>query len=112
MPLRLLIVNEWLTMRASLLRASNAVHPPQTELLRAHTACQYLQMTSLTPVLFMRCHYVLLFQQLDAQALRFRIVQLAAEMQDRIKWEALRLQQSLKAAEEEVSARLFQYLQL
>eukprot|EP00953_Heterococcus_sp_UTEX-ZZ885_P007020 4280-Heterococcus_DN1.PRE.1 len=43
--------------------------------------------------------------QLDAPALRFRIVQLAAEMQDRIKWEALRLQQSLKAAEEEAARR-------
>ncbi|KAG5182762.1 mitochondrial inner membrane protein-domain-containing protein [Tribonema minus] len=41
--------------------------------------------------------------KLDEQALRYKVVQLAAEMQNRTKWEALRLQQSLKATEEEAS---------
>jgi len=42
---------------------------------------------------------------LDIEGLRYRIIQLAAELQERTKWEALRLHESLKQAQEETSRR-------
>ncbi|CAM9760200.1 unnamed protein product [Chrysoparadoxa australica] len=44
-------------------------------------------------------------EELDEKGLRYRIIQLAAEMQERTKWEALRLHEALKRTEEEASTR-------
>mmetsp|Transcript_18944 Transcript_18944/g.23862 ORF Transcript_18944/g.23862 Transcript_18944/m.23862 type:complete len:596 (+) Transcript_18944:91-1878(+) len=43
--------------------------------------------------------------RLDREGLRYRIIQLAAELQERTKWEALRLHESLKQAQDESSRR-------
>ncbi|RHY30008.1 hypothetical protein DYB32_004691 [Aphanomyces invadans] len=46
------------------------------------------------------------WQELDAESLRLRVAQLATEMKNRSKWEAVRLMESLRRMEEEVHAQL------
>lgn len=43
---------------------------------------------------------------MDDDALRFRVAQLAAEMQERTKWEALRLMEGVKQAEADVARKV------
>ena len=48
---------------------------------------------------------------LDAPALRYRIVQLAAEMQERTKWEALRLKEFMSQAEKSTAEKYTSLMQ-
>ncbi|CAM9253718.1 unnamed protein product, partial [Phaeothamnion confervicola] len=48
--------------------------------------------------------------ELDEKGLRYRIVQLAAEMQERTKWEGFRMYESLRHAQEETSRKFIDLL--